>query len=266
MTRASSSRMFFLLIPALSSAQDILTRGADVFAKTCATPYCHGPKGAGGGAPKLAARGFDEIYIASVTRAGVAGTSMQGYGSTLARADFNAVIAYVASLNGIDPRGPQSPEPARLSPEAARGRDLFFDSVRGVDRCSTCHQVEGLGIAIAPIANIPATTAALRNAATPDVRMARVGADRFPTLIVSDGGRRTVLYDLTTPPPVMRTVESAAVGISDYSAWRHAAVVKAYDDRELESILAFLRSALPNALPASPSPTLPAAARPKPRP
>jgi mono/diheme cytochrome c family protein len=230
-----------------------VTRGADVFAKTCATPYCHGPRGAGGGAPKLAGRGFDEIFIASVTRAGVAGTSMQGYGSTLARADFNAVVAYVASLNGVEPRGTASPspEPARLSPEAARGRDLFFDSVRGVDRCSTCHQVQGLGIAVAPIANIPATAFALRNAATPDVRTARVGADRFPTLIVSDGGRRTVLYDLTTPPPVMRTVESAAVAIANDNAWRHAAVVKSYDDRELESILAFLRSALPNALPAA---------------
>ena len=266
MTHASSLWMLFLSIPALACAQDIPARGADVFAKTCATPYCHGPKGAGGGAPKLAARGFDEIYIASVTRAGVAGTSMQGYGSTLARADFNAVIAYVASLNGVDPRGAQIPEPARLSPQAARGRDLFFDSVRGVDRCSTCHQVQGLGIAIAPIAGIPATPVALRNAAAPDVRTARVGADHFPALIVSVGGRRTVLYDLTTPPPVMRTVESAALKIADDNAWRHAAIVKSYDDRELESILAFLRSALLNALPASPPATLPAGVRPNPRP
>jgi mono/diheme cytochrome c family protein len=257
--------IFFVLMPALLG-QDIVTRGAEVFAKTCATPYCHGPKGTGGAAPKLAARGFDEIYIASITRAGVAGTSMQGYGSTLARADFNAVIAYVASLNGVEPRGPQSPEPPRLSPEAARGRDFFFDSVRGVDRCSTCHQVQGLGIAVAPIANIPATAAALRNAATPDVRTARVGADSFPMLIVSNGGRRTVLYDLTTSPPVMRTIDTAAVGIENYSAWRHAAVVKPYDDRELESILSFLRSAMPNALPAPPPSNLPATGRPKPRP
>lgn len=260
-------RVLPLLIPALACAQDVLTRGAEVFAKTCATPYCHGPKGAGGGAPKLAARGFDEIYIASVTRAGVAGTSMQGYGSTLARADFNAVVAYIASLNGVEPRAgsPQSAgEPAPgLSPEAARGRDLFFDSVRGVDRCSTCHQVRGLGIAVAPIANIPATAAALRNAATPDVRTARIGADHFPTLIVSDGGRRTVLYDLTTVPPVMRTVASAEVGIADYNAWRHATAVKSYSDRELESILAFLRSALPGTLPAaSPGTLRPAPPRP----
>jgi mono/diheme cytochrome c family protein len=250
-------------------AQDVGTRGADVFAKTCATPYCHGPKGAGGGAPKLAARAFDEIYIASVTRAGVAGTAMQGYGSTLARADFNAVVAYVASLNGIEPRGSsgQTETSARLSPEAARGRDLFFDAVRGVERCATCHQMQGLGIAIAPIAKVPANPAGLRNAPAPDVHTARVGADRFPTLVVSGGGRRTVLYDLTTPPPVMRTIESSSLGIEDTSAWLHATAVKSYDDRELESILAFLRSALPEARPASSPGSLRPVARPNvPRP
>jgi cytochrome c peroxidase len=172
----------------------------------------------------------------------------------LPRADFNAVVAYVANLNGIEPRGSIFDPVARLSAEAAHGRDLFFDSVRGVDRCATCHQVQGLGITIAPIANIPATAAALRNAPTPDIHTARVGADHFPTLVVSEGGRRTVLFDLTALPPVMRTIESASVQIANDSAWRHAAVVKAYNDRELESILAFLRSALPNAGPAPPRP------------
>ena len=133
MTRASSLWMLFLaiagLIPAVACAQDSLTRGGEVFARTCATPYCHGPKGAGGGAPKLAARGFDEIYIASVTRAGVAGTSMQGYGSTLARADFNAVIAYVASLNGVDPRASDTCDVNLIE---SAGRELGSASARAL--------------------------------------------------------------------------------------------------------------------------------------
>jgi cytochrome c553 len=234
-----------LCVPTLAGAQDVVTRGADVFAKSCATPYCHGPKGAGAGAPKLASRGFDEAHIASVTRAGVPGTAMQGYGSILARPDFNAVVAYVASLNGIRPAVGSGEPYVKLSPDAARGRDLFFDSVRGVNRCSTCHQVQGLGIAIAPIAKIPANATALRNMATPDVRTAGLGADHFPAILVSEGGRRTVLYDLTTLPPVMRTVDSKALGIADSSSWMHSNVVKSYDDRELESILAFLRAVRP---------------------
>jgi mono/diheme cytochrome c family protein len=241
---------FLFLIAAVSFptgafAQDVLTRVADVFARTCATPYCHGPNGAGGAAPKLAGRGFDEAHIASVTRAGLPGTAMQGYGSTLARADFNAVVAYVANLNGIEPRtGTNAAEP-KLSPEASRGRDLFFDSVRGVERCATCHQVQGLGIAIASITKIPSVIAGLREPEMPNVRTARVGADRFPTLIVSEGGKRTVLYDLSILPPVLRTINSGDVGIGDYNAWLHSTVTKAYSDSELASILAFLRSAFP---------------------
>lgn len=235
--------LFFL--PLVASAQSPVTRGADVFARTCATPYCHGPKGAGGAAPKLSDRGFDEPYIASLTRAGVPGTAMQGYGSTLARADFNAVVAYVASLNGIEPRANAQPVEPKLSVAAAHGRDLFFDAVRGVERCGTCHQVQGLGIAIAPIVRIPATIAGLREPDMPDVHSARIGADRFPTIVVSEGGKRTVLYDLSILPPVLRSVNSGDVGIVDYNAWLHSTVTKAYSDRDLESILAFLKSALP---------------------
>jgi len=169
---------------------------------------------------------------------------MQGYGASLARGDFNAVVAYVASLNGIEPRpGAAAPEP-KLSAEAARGRELFFDSVRGVGRCGTCHQVQGMGIAIAAIAKVPATIAGLREPDMPNVHSARVGADRFPTLVVSEGGKRTVLYDLSILPPVLRTIEAGQVGIVDYNAWLHSTVTKAYTDRDLESLLAFLKSSL----------------------
>ena len=235
-------RLAFLLVStALVFAQ---TRGEEVFSRSCGTPYCHGSKGAGGGAPKLANRGFDEAYIASVTRAGIAGTAMQGYGSVLPRADFNAVVAYVASLNGIEPRVTAVEPPIKFSSEAARGRELFFDSTRGVERCSTCHQVQGLGIAIAPIVNAPGTIAEIRNARAPDVTSAHVDGDRFPAMVVSQGGRRTVLYDFTSLPPVMRTADSKSVTIANESAWKHAAVTKAYSDRELESIRSFLSEAL----------------------
>src|SRR6266852_5770314 len=67
-------RALLLLAPAMMWAQngpDLLTRGADIFARSCSTGYCHGLKGTAGGAPRLAARGFDEAFIMSVTRAGV---------------------------------------------------------------------------------------------------------------------------------------------------------------------------------------------------
>jgi hypothetical protein len=42
-------------------------------------------------------------------------------------------------------------------------------------------------------------------------------------------------------PPVLRTVDPAALKVADGSAWRHASVIGAYNDAELASTLAFLR-------------------------
>lgn len=240
-----------LLVPALGWGQShaaILKRGSDIFAKSCATGYCHGVKGAAGGAPRLAARGFDEAFILSVTRDGVPGTAMQAFGSTLPPTDLAAVVGYVARLNGIaasqNGAAAAAPQQTRtLSAKAAAGRELFFDSVRGFARCATCHQADGSGIAVTtPMTKIPADARALRDLATPQVRTAIVDGDMFPALIISQGIRRTTFYDLTSPPPVLRSVDSTAIKIGAASPWRHAAVVGSYREPELESILAFLRA------------------------
>jgi mono/diheme cytochrome c family protein len=216
-------------------AQSMVDQGAELFAKACANGYCHGAKGEGGGAPKLAGRGFDEAYITSVTRAGVVGTAMQGYGTILARPEFNAVVAYVASLNGIAPRAGDTPMRS-LSPAASRGRALFSDPLRGFARCSTCHQVDGIGIAVAAIAKAPPD---LRKIEAAHVRAVASGSDRFPGLIASQGGRRTSLYDLSVAPPVLRTIDSSAVKIDGPAKWGHPA--GSYTDAELGEIAAFLR-------------------------
>jgi hypothetical protein len=106
--------------------------------------------------------------------------------------------------------------------------------------------VDGFGIPVAsPIANVPAGAAALRELATPQARTATVGGESLPVLIVSQGTRRTAFYDLTIPPPVLRTVDSPTVKIAEGSAWRHAAVIGGYSEAELESILTFLRAIEP---------------------
>lgn len=236
-----------VLLPALASAQDMLTRGADLYNKTCANGYCHAPKGASGStAPRLAARGFDQEYILQVVRQGISGTAMAGFGTVLPRADLAAIVAYIANLNGITPsRNPVvAAEPEKkLPPEAARGRELFFDAVRGFGRCSTCHEVDGLGIAAAsPIAKVPGSVAELLQLATPQVRTATVGGESFPALVISQRSKQTKLYDLTSPPPVLRTLAPSSVTVKDGSEWRHASALAAYSDAELQSILAFLRA------------------------
>jgi hypothetical protein len=169
--------------------------------------------------------------------------------------DLSAVVAYVASLNGIaTPAGrgggpgsgaaAQSPAPS-LPPEARRGRDLFSDAVRGVDRCSTCHEVDGLGIPVASaITAIPADARALRTVATPHVTTATVQDEAMPALVVSNGSRTIIFYDLTTRPPVLRTVEPSAVKLTDGSTWRHSSALGSYTDAALDSILTFLRTSV----------------------
>jgi mono/diheme cytochrome c family protein len=243
MTRA----LLLLMIAALGYSQGV---GEKVFAQSCATGYCHGAKGTPAGAPRLAGRGFDQTYITNTIMRGLPGTAMPAFGTTLSRADLGAVIAYVASLNGIANTtinlgpGPGAAGPAEpaLPPEAERGRALFFDAVRGFARCSTCHEVNGIGIPVTtPIGKIPSDAAALRALATPDVRTATVDGEAMPALIVSQGKTRALFYDLTSVPPVLRTVDPAALKVADGSAWRHASVIGAYNDAELASTLAFLR-------------------------
>jgi mono/diheme cytochrome c family protein len=223
-------------------------QGEKVYNQTCATGYCHGVKGASGGAPRLAARGFDATYITQVVRAGIQGTGMPAFGTTLSRGDFAAVVAYVGNLNGVVATALAIPDRGmprqQLPPEAAKGRALFYDAIRGFGRCSVCHQVGGTGIAVAdPIAKVPENAAALRAMPSPHIVNATAEGSTFPALVLSKGAVTVKLYDLTTKPPVLRTFAAAEVKIGTASNWSHNSAMAAYNDAELESVLAFLKAA-----------------------
>ncbi len=248
----TSTRLFvagmIVLFPGLARAQqpaDLVARGEKVFNSTCSTGYCHGTKGMAGGAPRLAARDFDEAFIDNTVTRGITGTAMPAFGTTLEPADLAAVVAYVASLNGIASPGGDARRAAALSTEAARGRELFFDATRSFARCSTCHEVGGVGIPVAtPIATIPGDAQALRNLATPNVRTAAIDTESMPALVVSEGKRGTMVYDLTSSPPVLRTQDATAIHITAGSSWKHASFTGSYSDAELSAILKYLREAI----------------------
>lgn len=242
-----------LLTLGVSAAQnlnDVLKQGEQVFGKTCGTGYCHGVKGTAGGAPRLAGRHFDQAYIAGVVTRGIPGTAMTSFTTILSRPDLAAVIAYVASLNGIMDQnigGPGAaaslaPEP-ELTGEAATGARLFKDALRGFGRCSTCHELGGFGISVAaPIGRVPVSAAALKALATPNVKTASMNGESMPTLLLSEGKQETIFYDLTSAPPVERNAEPGAVKLTSGSNWRHASFISAYTDSELSAVLAYLRA------------------------
>jgi mono/diheme cytochrome c family protein len=233
---------------AAQNVDQVVQRGEQLFAQTCGSGYCHGGRGVGGGAPRLASRGFTQAYIAETVRGGVPGTAMAAFGPSLPPQDLTAIVAYVARLNGIaNPSVGRGAAPAAAAPklaaEAARGRDLFTDAVRGFGRCSTCHEEGGYGIPVAPpIFNIPANAAALKALATPRVVTATVNGEAMPALPVAVKSDTAVFYDLTIPPPVRRTVPPAQFQTREGSDWRHASVIGEYSDAELNAILAYLRA------------------------
>lgn len=228
------------------AGQDVVKQGEQVFAKTCATGYCHGAKGTASGAPRLAGRGFNQAYIAGVVLRGIPAGGMPSFAATLSRADFSAVVAYVATLNGaMHPAVESAAEPAspELTGAAARGQKLFFEAVRGFGRCSTCHEVGGYGISVAtPMAKVPESVAALKSLATPAVKTATMGGESMPALVLSDTKQGTLFYDLTSAPPVERNAEPGAAKFTDGSAWRHSSAIAGYSDAELDAILTYLRS------------------------
>lgn len=101
---------------------------------------CHGLGGVGGEGPNLMRENLrrsttDEALIEIVDR-GIAGTDMPG-ASSLNTREVHAVSAYVRSL-GVAPR-------EDLSGDPVSGRDLYDATL-----CSTCHVVNGEGIAFGP--------------------------------------------------------------------------------------------------------------------
>jgi mono/diheme cytochrome c family protein len=231
------------------AAQNVTKRGEEVFAKTCATGYCHGVRGQSSGAPRLAGRGFNQAYITKVVAQGIPGTGMPAFATTLSEGDFLEVTAYVGTLNGIANSLPEFykalEKAADLTGEAARGAKLFKEAVRGFGRCSTCHEVGGLGISVAePIVHVPDSVAALKALAAPNVKTGAMNGESMPVLVLSDGKQSTLFYDLTSSPPVERNAQPGTVKFTDGTNWRHSSVIGAYNDSELAAILAYLREVI----------------------
>jgi mono/diheme cytochrome c family protein len=249
--------LLLLSVPVLAWPQsrgqhDALQRGAEVFSQSCATGYCHGPRGGASGAPRLAGRGFNQAYINGVVTRGIPGTGMRSFATVLSRPDLVAVVAYVATLNSIaDPNVSLDGAAATLSSgpaltgEAARGARLFSEAVRGFGRCSTCHEVGGFGISVAaPIAQLPVSVAALQALSTPNVKTGTLDGEMMPVLLLSERRQRTLFYDLTSAPPVERNAEPGSVKFTEGSNWRHSSVIGAYNDSELAAILIYLSAVI----------------------
>ena len=248
-----------LLLAQSTAGPDSVARGSRIFAESCSVGYCHGKGGAASRGPRLRGRTFERGYLERAIRDGIPNSSMPGWKGRLTDADIAAVIDYVASLATVSsdpepaaavaPTGPAPAAPFRGTPEAERGYALFFDATREV-HCGTCHLSGGRGIAVGPDLGLmagrpsPEIAAALRATRARRVLTARLAdGETFPALRVSQHGEQVKLYDLTTPPPVLRTFRaSEIVSFGEGAEWSHAAYLHGYSEEQVSALIAYLRT------------------------
>ena len=233
-----------LLTVAAANAQNF-ELGAQTFRATCAQGYCHGSAGAQGRAPKLIGRNFDGPTAAKIIGDGVANTGMPGFKQRLNASQLDDVVAYVVKISGGDLatlKASSNSANAGMPAAAAKGKPLFFDPLRSVDRCSTCHSLEGVGSAIGPnlAASGPSSAAIIREGKPASIRQATLkSGEKFSALVVEQGEWLKV-YDLGANPPVLRTLAKGDAAFASGSAWRHADATKRYSDAELAMIVDYL--------------------------
>ena len=137
------------------AGQEPFAEGAKVFKLSCAQGYCHGSEGTQGRAPKLIGKNYDSAATRKIIESGVSGTGMPGFKERLNAEQLTNVLFYVVRISGGDTSkinltsgavavGRQMPQ------DAARGKAAFFDAFKSVNRCSTCHALEDIGLAVGP--------------------------------------------------------------------------------------------------------------------
>jgi cytochrome c553 len=229
------------IAPAIFSQDARIARGEKVFATSCSVPYCHGPNGTAGRAPKLAGHSFAARDLTNTISNGVPNRGMPAFRGQLSTDDLDAVIGYVMSLPGSSPAAENAAAPVVAAAQSP-GKALFFDAVR-MGGCSRCHELDKRGSRVAPeIKNVPADLRAID--ANHTVTVVAAGEAPFPGLVWEQSEKRVRLYDLSSALPVLRTFAGGAVKVTPGSTWQHRDVVAGYSDAELREIARYLQSTI----------------------
>jgi mono/diheme cytochrome c family protein len=145
-----------LLLAAAACAQDgVAERGAALYRTHCATPYCHGPDGIAGRAPRLIGHRYNLNQMFKIVTWGIPGTGMPEFTTSLKTQEIADLVAYVMTLGGPSAAPAPAAAPRPLPPEARQGRALFFDASR-TGACGSCHELDGWGVPVGPdLAAVP---------------------------------------------------------------------------------------------------------------
>lgn len=247
-----------------------VAQGANLFAITCSSSFCHGEAGIGARGPTLRNRDFPPDYVRTTMLNGRSGTPMPSFKSSLAPDEVEMIVAYVMSLSPNNHAADGGPAPVDatavaipLSEQAERGKAIFFDQARP-ESCGLCHSYQGkgglVGADLSGVAN--QTAAALyRKITQPDG-----SATGFPAITVTakdgkavsgiEAGRTDAvvrLYDVSSAPAVLRSFYLAdGIKIAPAGKPLHTHDLAGYSKEEMAALIAFLQSATGAGKPVSP--------------
>ena len=237
-----------LLLAAPAAAQPLAEANADnvahgkrVFEVHCAR--CHGLDGVGGEGPNLMRenlrRSTEDDALIEIVDNGIAGTDMPGHGSLNTR-EIRNVASYVRSL-GVAPR-------ENLPGDPVAGKDLYEMTL-----CSTCHIVNGEGIALGPdlsdvgllrgsghlresiqdppkVINPRYKTVLIETADSRTVMGVRVAEDTFTIQMIDEAGRHRSFRKSGLREFQLLPEESMMMSYADFT------------DEELDDLVAYLAS------------------------
>jgi mono/diheme cytochrome c family protein len=214
-------------------------RGAQLYRAQCAVPYCHGPEGTAGRAPRLIGHNYSVNSMYKVITWGIPGTGMPEFTTRLGTEEIADLVAYAMTFRGAVTSVPAPPvaPPPTLTPEAKAGRALFFDPTR-LGACGNCHELEGWGVPVGPDLAAPP-----RDRLQSQVRTASPsrGEPPFQALLIENTPARVRVYDLTGPIPVLRTFAPGQVALSPNTTWHHEQATRPYAAPELATIEKYIR-------------------------
>ena len=158
--------------------------------------------------------------------------------------------AYLIVISALSLPAIQAQDTAAPTPQIERGRELFTHAKKGV-ACKTCHYLGGVGTAIGPDLTTMAKYGSLHSiimtmhmTMTEHVYRIKTGAANFPGILKAKYGDKVEYYDLSSIPPVLRTLYlNQIVSAERDETWKHPPARANYSQQELADIVAFLKFA-----------------------
>ncbi len=250
-----------------------IAEGERLFATGCASGYCHGAGGVGGGGPRLRGKQFQPDYLFKIISNGIVGTPMIAFKTELSEDQIWKVVAYVmsdgktsapASAPVASERAPEPATTPGAAVEVAAGKRLFFDSSHPSQQgsCSACHAYQGEGATIGPDLSSVARQSPKQlllgivmpqtkpGSAYAIIKITLKGGDEVVGIKKEEDAESIRLYDITELPAVLRTIQRSDVARTEaVNRSPHRDYASAYTLKQLLEIIAFLKSADPASKP-----------------